>query len=81
MFLPVGAKAGLRNVKTGNQAVNCCMKDPHSLLWGGGGFVAHQAPGKVFHGLWCAGQDPHLAGGSPDNQGLDVGLQIWKANR
>lgn len=46
MFLPVGAKAGLRNVKTGNQAVNCCMKDPHSLLWGGGG------GGRGSSGTW-----------------------------
>lgn len=78
MLLSVGAKAGLRNVKTGRQAVNCFMEVLHSLL--SGWCVAHQGSGRVFQGLRCAGQDPHLAGGSPENQGLDVGLQSWKAN-
>lgn len=61
-----------------SQAVNCFMKVLHFLL--SGWCVAHQGSGRVFQGLWCVGQDPHLAGGSPENQGLDVGLQIWKAN-
>lgn len=60
MFVSVGAKAGVRNVTTGSQAVNCFMKVLHSLL--SGWCVSHQGSGRVSQGLWCVGQDPHLAG-------------------
>lgn len=60
MFLSFGAKAGLRNVKTGSQAVNCFMKVLYSLP--SGWCVAHQGSGRVFQGVRCVGQDPYLAG-------------------
>ena len=49
-----------------------------------GGATANQLPGRVLEGLWCAGHDPQLAGGSPTCRGLPeeiaASLHTWEAN-
>lgn len=35
-----------------------------------GGYAAHQISGRVLECLWCAGHDPHLAGGITREPGV-----------